>query len=207
MICFLAAGLVVANLHPASPRQAKNPKNRNTPPVESKVVNEVRPVVVESDRATDLPKSELVLYVTGAVRAPGVYKLPAESRLLHLVEAAGGFSASADPAAVNLAAVLEDGLHVHVLEKGEAPSQLYGGSTPGSATRGGISGSRKPIDVNRASIEELTALKGIGPALAGNIVEYRSNNGRFHDVDDLLHVKGIGRNKLAGFRDQVTVGP
>jgi competence protein ComEA len=63
------------------------------------------------------------------------------------------------------------------------------------------------IDINKASAEELTALKGIGPVLAGNIVEHRLKNGRFQSVDGLLRVKGIGRKKLEDFRDSVTVGP
>ncbi|MDR1977681.1 MAG: ComEA family DNA-binding protein [Synergistaceae bacterium] len=156
---------------------------------------------------------EWFAYVTGSVRNPGVYKLPAGSRLFHLVEAAGGLNNLADPAAVNLAALLEDGVHIHVPRKGErspespaaAPSPVprprSSSMSPGRAKAGDM------IDINRASQEELTSLKGIGPALAGNIVEHRQKNGRFRSVEDLLQVKGIGAKKLEGFRDRLTVSP
>ena len=197
MICFLAAGLIVAG----SPSPAKTQAKARVP-IAADIV-----AIPEFDSEKDArnsaePQSDWVLYVTGAVRRPGVYNLPPESRLLRLVEAAGGLTPSADPVAVNLAAVLSDGMHVHVPEKGEEP--------PARGAYAGISGSpasNRLIDVNRASAEELTALKGIGPALAGNIVDYRLKNGRFRSVDDLLQVNGIGRKKLEGFRDSVAVGP
>ena len=210
MVCFLTAGLVVVNF----PYSTKNQTvSNNVPQAEPRVVNaDVEREEGFSSRARSSaalsshePQSEYVLYITGAVRRPGVYSLPAESRLLQLVEAAGGLSVSADPVAVNLAAVLTDGLHVHVPEKGEEPpaNRAYGVpiSAPGTPKAGA------PVNINRASAEELTALKGIGPVLAGNILEYRLNNGRFHEIDDLLHVKGIGRVKLEQLRNTVTVGP
>jgi competence protein ComEA len=156
------------------------------------------------------------VYVTGSVRNPGVYKLPMGSRLFHLVEAAGGLNNLADPAAVNMAALLEDGLHIHVPRKNERLPEGSAADPPvsarsarpqnhpmprGKTTTGGM------IDINRASQEELTSLKGIGPALAKSILEHRQKNGRFRSVEDLLQVRGIGVKKLEGFRDNVTVGP
>ena len=195
MICFLIAGLVVLNVSPSAKNQVK---------VQAPVVTEnAAALELNSERTAApvaaAPQSELVLYITGAVRRPGVYRLPPESRLFRLVEVAGGLTVSADAAAVNLAAVLSDGVHIHVPEKGESAG-TYGG-----VTYGGASG--KLIDINRASAEELTSLKGIGPVLAGNIVEYRTKNGRFNSIDDLLHVKGIGRRKLEDLRNHVTIGP
>ena len=225
MICFLGAGLVVAGFPSPAKKQANQVNQVNqvnqtktyAPKAEEKTVEPRLYMESEAaERTTALPKNEWVLYITGAVRRPGVYNLPAESRLLQLVEAAGGLNISADPVAVNLAAFLEDGLHVHVPEKGEEPpanrpyggAMSYGGVTAGSS-RSAVRGTSglPTIDVNRASVDELTVLKGIGPALAGNVVEYRLKNGRFLEVDDLLHVKGIGRKKLEQFRDSVTVGP
>ena len=215
MICFLTAGLVVANF--PSPAKA----NKNIPKAEPKAVVQpsARTTGAEKEAAEKganapsavAPQSDWVLYITGAVRWPGVYTLPAGSRLFQLVEAAGGLDPSADPAAANMAAVLGDGLQVHVTKKGEErPAHAVYGSaaTPGAgAPKAGLPKTGTPVDINRASVEELTALKGIGPALAGNIVEYRLKNGRFRDVDDLLHVKGIGYKKLDQFRNSVAVGP
>jgi competence protein ComEA len=171
------------------------------------------------------PPEEWVIYITGAVRRQGVYRLPAGSRLFQLVEAAGGLNDLADPVAVNMASTLDDGLHVHVPKKGEEkrqflpnlpflpsqPSQpvIQTGQGQGQGkvrTRTTASPGGR-IDINRASAEELTALKGIGPVLAKNIVEHRSKIGRFRSVEDLLQVKGIGPKKLEALRDSVTLGP
>ena len=217
MIFFLTAGLIIAGfpspaksriksnkIEPKAVAQAPTPK----PDAEREIaaINAVDSSA-NASRAVE-PQSNWVLYVTGAVRRPGVYTLPAGSRLFKLVEAAGGLDASADPAAVNMAAVLGDGLHVHVTKKGEEQPAYasYGNPAPG-APKTGLPKTGLPVDINRASVEELTALKGIGPVLAGNIVEYRFKNGRFRNVDDLLHVKGIGHKKLEQFRDSVIVGP
>jgi competence protein ComEA len=175
---------------------------------------------------------------------PGVYRLSPGARLVHLVEAAGGMNNFADPAAVNLAAPLEDGMHVHIPKKGERtpeqpvildiplapvvtpgqPRESRGnepheprgsnsregkpreGKSPGART-GNRAFSEAPIDVNRATEEELIALKGIGPVLAKSIVEYRRKNGPFKSIDDLILVRGIGAKKLEGFRDRAVARP
>jgi competence protein ComEA len=181
--------------------------------------------VLSVPQNVDEVPEEWFLYVTGSVRNPGVYKLSEGSRLFQLIEAAGGLTSLADTVAVNMAAVLEDGLHVHIPRKGENvfenPPVSAGSaailSTPGHPTSRGSAASagartvetkaRGLININRASQEELTALKGIGPALAKSIVEYRQKNGLFRNVEDLLQIRGIGPKKLDGFRDDVTVKP
>jgi competence protein ComEA len=180
----------------------------------------------------EAPKGDAVkwfLYITGSVRKPGVYQLSPGARLFHLVEAAGGLNNFADPVAFNLAAPLEDGMHVHIPKKGERKGErailldipLYPGTVPSGPrsefreSSGSLREKRNaeernasaPIDVNRATEEELIALKGIGPVLAKNIVEYRRKNGRFKSVEDLLRVKGIGPKKLEGFRGSVVARP
>jgi len=227
MICFLIAGLVVVGLPSPVRRQANARAEVNVTHAESRLVNETpsggfsSPGFGNEIAATAVsvpePEPEWILYITGAVRWPGVYSLPPESRLLSLVEAAGGLSIDADPASVNLAAFLQDGLHVHVPERGQEPqaqvqinSAVRGTSvTPGAqpAAGGTSRPGTFPVNINRASAEELTVLRGIGPAIAGNIVEFRTRNGRFHSVDDLLHVTGIGRVRLEQLRNYVTVGP
>jgi competence protein ComEA len=179
------------------------------------------------------PEDRWFLYVTGSVRRPGVYRLPPGSRLVHLVDAAGGMNNFADPAAVNLAALLEDGMHVHIPKKGErTPEQttlleipLSPTAAPNQRAKSGESGLRTVgipknsnssknsnpfdalVDVNRATEEELIGLKGIGPVLAKSIVEYRRKNGPFKNVEELVRVRGIGVKKLEGFRDRVVARP
>ena len=168
---------------------------------------------VQGDLAENNANGEWFLYITGSVRKPGVYRLPVGARLFQLVEAAGGLNNFADPVAINMASLLEDGLHIHIPRRGERPNQestfivepVVVPTAPvrprSSIPRSGL------VDINRATEKELTALKGVGPALAKNVVEYRQKNGRFRNIEDLLQVKGIGDKKLEGFRKNVTVAP
>ena len=208
MLCFLVAGLMVRTLpsirerlitlspssSDVSDRAPSSPRDRNEPRVPSP---ERMPPAPESGGGD--------LYITGSVRRPGVYRLPPGARTVHLVDAAGGLDGFADPVAVNLAQPLTDGMHIHVPRKGECPSQESLAILAPTVVRPRAPGF--PIDVNRASEADLTALRGIGPALARRIVAYREANGPFRSVEELVQVKGIGAAKLEGFRDQATVGP
>gem|GEM_PF-682006 len=154
-----------------------------------------------------------VLYVTGNVNNPGVYQLPAEARVFQLVEAAGGFSAGADVVAINMAARLQDGDHLHVpkIDAAAKNSNSSIGENRGTVTftqerqrdqatintRTNVRNTQGGrIDLNTATAEELQRLSGIGPAIAQRIIQYRVKNGRFKQVSDLINVSGIGAKKL-----------
>lgn len=219
MICFLAAGILVRGLpsvrehlsslpSPSGTRDVRHQEHGGTPASSSREADSSGPSAQHA-QPTQPASEEWFLYVTGSVRRPGVYRLPPGTRTVHLVDAAGGLDGFADPVAINLAQPLADGMHVHVPRKGErqpqealviaAPTVRIG--PPARSKDGGL------IDVNRASETELTALRGIGPALARRIVEYRERNGPFRSVEELVQVRGIGPAKLEGFRDRATVGP
>jgi competence protein ComEA len=124
----------------------------------------------------------LLIYVTGAVSAPAsTVSLPAGSRVEDAIRAAGGVTAEADLARVNLAALLSDGDQVHVPRVDEPSGGL---ATPGQASR--------LIGINTATAVELERLPGIGPSLAAAIVTYREDNGPFRSLEDLDAVPGIG---------------
>lgn len=151
----------------------------------------------------------VVVHVTGAVSAPGVYRLSSSSRVGDAIVAAGGASADADPDALNLAAPVLDGDRIDVPTVGEieappfttlGPGQLHSAGTPGAAAS-----PAGPVDINAASGPELDALPGIGPATSSAIVAYRTEHGPFGSVDALEDVPGIGPAKLAALRDLVTV--
>jgi competence protein ComEA len=151
----------------------------------------------------------VVVDAAGAVLRPGVYRLPAGSRVADLVAAAGGFAPDAEGDRVNLAAPLEDGEEVYVPRVGEAvPPPAAGGSTSsgasGQESRGGPSPD-DPLDLNTATLADLDLLPGIGPTTAQAIVDYRAAHGAFHSIDDLLDVRGIGDAKLADIRPLVRV--
>jgi competence protein ComEA len=140
----------------------------------------------------------VLVHVAGAVVAPGVYELVAGSRVRDAVAAAGGPTPSADANALNLAAILVDASRVYVPGVGEeVPSEVILQSNVGDQPVGAV-------DVNRATVDELDELPGVGPATAAAIVTERERNGPFASVDDLDRVPGIGPAKLEALRDWVT---
>ncbi len=144
--------------------------------------------------------ADVVVHVAGAVAEPGVYELPSGARVHQAIEAAGGVLPRADPAVLNLAALLADGERIYVPRPGESVPLPTSGTASGS-----VGDPPGPIDVNHATIEQLDELPGIGPATAAAIVDHREENGPFAGVDDLEAVRGIGPAKLEAIRDLVTV--
>jgi len=142
----------------------------------------------------------LIVDVGGAVRSPGVYRLAVGSRVVDALEAAGGPAEDIDLDRINLASPIDDGQRVWMARRGEgAPSS---GSENGAGSTNPVPSS---VDLNTATIEQLDALPGIGPATARAIIERRRQVGRFRSVEDLLTVKGIGSAKLDALRDSVVV--
>lgn len=144
--------------------------------------------------------ARLVVDVKGAVRRPGVYRLPAGARTYDAVRRAGGLARGADRVAVNLAARVVDGGEVVVPEQGGR------GRTPLAASGGDTGeGADAPLalDLNTASAEELEQLDGVGPATAAKIVAYREQHGGIASIDELDDVSGIGEAKLAAIRAQL----
>ena len=147
-----------------------------------------------------------VVHVAGAVRRPGVYRLPAGARVQEAVRRAGGARPGADVNAINLAAKVADGQQVVVPKRagaGGAAAPAGGGSSAGATA--GAAPAGPPISLNSATAEQLDTLDGVGPATAQKILAWREQHGRFESVEDLLDVGGIGEAKLEALRDLVTV--
>ena len=136
----------------------------------------------------------LFVDVVGAVRRPGLYRLPASSRIADAVERAGGTTAKADLDQVNLAAPLADGEQVVV------PRRI---SSPGRAAVGAEPGSSGPVQLSTATLEQLDALPGVGPVTAQKILDYRAQHGAFRSVDELDAIPGIGPARLDQLRGLV----
>ncbi len=133
----------------------------------------------------------VTIYVSGAVLLPGVYSLPAGSRVQDAIQAAGGLSPEADRDALNQAALLRDGQAVRVPEIGEQLTE-----NPAS---------ERPIDLNTATQAMLEGLPGVGPVLARRILEYRQANGGFASVEELLKVEGLGEETFKKIQNLVMV--
>ena len=150
---------------------------------------------------TSTTQPGLVVQAAGAVRSPGVHRLPTGSRVVDLLERAGGPTLDLDLDRLNLAAIVADGQRVWFPRVGE--------TAPGAVAPSGESsiGTGVPrIDVNHATIDQLDTLPGIGAVLAGALVTERERNGRFVDVDALGRVKGMSTSRIEAIRDFVTTG-
>ena len=154
-------------------------------------------VVVEAIVPTQMIAPALIIDVTGEVVSPGVYELPAGSRVIDAIKAAGGARPKAALSDLNLARVIKDGEQIYVDPIYKAGAPIRAGSKA-AAPRG-------PININRASTSELDSLDGIGPVIAKRIIAYRTINGPFIAVEDLLKVSGIGDAKFAQFKEKIRV--
>ncbi len=142
----------------------------------------------------------IVVYVAGAVAAPGVYTLAAGARVTDAVAAAGGSGPIADLDVVNLAATVHDGERVYVPTIGQViPTVIANAPALDSTVPIG------PVNVNSATPEQLDVLPGVGPATAAAIVAHREQHGPFQTIDQLGDVRGIGPAKLEALRGLVTV--
>ena len=144
------------------------------------------------------------VHVAGAVRRPGLYRLPHGARVAAAIARAGGPRRRADLTGTNLAARVADGQQVVVARRGQVaaaaasdPGGVGGAGTAGTGTGGGL------ISLGAATQAQLEELDGIGPTLAQRIIEYRDEHGGFRSVDELAEVDGIGEVRLEALRDAV----
>ena len=145
------------------------------------------------------PVKKITVYISGQVKNISVVELE-DTGELHLVDAVnkiGGLTDLADTSAVNMAAPLTDGQHFHIPTK-EILLQT-------SAQNFSASNSSDMININTADAETLTKLKGIGPALAQRIIDYREQTGAFKSIDEIKNVHGIGDKKFADIKDKITI--
>jgi competence protein ComEA len=161
------------------------------------------PIVISTPRPdpTSLPgptPAPIRVHVSGAVRQPDVYELPAGCIVKDAVETAGGPTDNADLDGVNLAVELRDQQQVYVPRQGETVPMA-----PSSAGGGDVSG---PVNINIATAAELESLPGIGPKTAEAIVKYREANGPFQTIEDIMDVPGIAEGTFEKIKDRITVG-
>lgn len=149
----------------------------------------VAPVRVAGSAPTPAARASLVVDVAGAVRRPGLVRLPQGARVSDAIARAGGLTARAQRDAVNLAAPVADGQQVLVPARGVAGAAAAGGGAAGTTTG--------PVSLSSATVEQLDALPGVGPVTAQKIVAYRTEHGGFRTVEELDAIPGIGPARIA----------
>ena len=159
------------------------------------------------------------IHVCGLVSTPGVYGLPAGSRVYEAIEAAGGFSEAAVPDYLNLAQVLEDGMKIQVPDREQAEEWKARGLTQSGISAGAVSagvqtpgrtgtgegGAKAMVNLNTASKEDLMTLRGIGESRAEDIIHYREAFGGFKSIEDIMNVSGIKDAAFEKIKDSITV--
>lgn len=177
-----------------------------TPAKESNLQSEVIAIPKDStDEKEDGNQKEEVVEqdlitvdVKGAVKSPGIYDLPVGSRINDAVQKAGGLIDNADSKSINLAQKISDEALVYVPTKEEAANQESYSNATGSKES-------KKVNLNKASLEELKQVKGLGAKRAQDIIDHRESNGKFKSVDELKKVSGIGAKTIEKLKEYVTV--
>jgi competence protein ComEA len=144
------------------------------------------------EQNSNIESPKIYVHVAGSVKSPGIYQLDSGTRVYDAVLAAGGFTDKANQASVNMARALNDG--EQLLVSSESTGAVYEDALSSTL-----------ISLNQASSSQLEDLPGVGPALAGRIVDWRTANGGFKAKEDLLNVAGIGDKLFASVKDLVTL--
>lgn len=162
-------------------------------PAESEVVD------IETEGSQTTNTDTVVVEIKGALVSPGVYELKTGDRLVDAIELAGGLTEKADDRTINQALLLTDQMMIYVPFQGEEVSE-----TSQVATVNGMESSTK-ININKAEINELTDLNGIGDSRAQSIIDYRVENGLFKTIEEIKNVSGIGDKIFENLKEQITV--
>lgn len=174
---------------------------------------------LSSDNKDAVSERQVAVYVTGEVAKPGVVYVPWEGRVGDAINQCGGLLPTADSSQVNMAATVKDGMEIRVKGKviskdGNVGSQgnhsSVEGNTASRASKTSSPEQRKNasgemVNINTADAEGLKKLKGIGPAMAQRIIDYREANGSFQAPEDIMQVKGIGKAKYAKLKEQISI--
>ena len=174
-------------------------------------------LVMANSTSSDNAKKEgddmediIVVHVSGAIKSPGVVKLKQGARIEDAIEKAGGLKDNADISNVNLAYVLEDGVKIIIPEKGDDGQTVdIVSSSVGDEIilkfNSNEEEKKTKVNINKASQSDLESLSGVGPSLASKIIDYRNNNGKFSNIEDIKNVSGIGDNKFEAIKDYICI--
>lgn len=155
-----------------------------------------------SDAAEEKDESTVYVDIGGCVRKPGVYEVPAGSRIFHVIEKAGGVTDDADTTAINQAEQVSDGLKIMIPDRksGADATNQDQAANESSASQG-----TGKININTADLDTLQQIPGVGPVTAEKIISYREENGLFKSIEEITNVSGIGEKTYEKLRDQICI--
>lgn len=184
----LLVSLIVAGVIGCEPKTGESSELR-----EASVPEEEKTFLDEQETDTDEPQESIFVYVCGEVSSPGVYELPADSRVYEAVQAAGGMKETAAATYLNQAEKISDGqkLYVPSLEEAVSGQEISEEADDGK------------VNLNTATKEELMTLSGIGEVKAEAIIRYREEKGGFTSVEELKEIEGIKDGVFNKVKDQV----
>lgn len=159
----------------------------------------------DSENQENINGSKIVVDIKGAVKAPKEYELEAGSRVRDLIEIAGGLTPEADEEKIYFSKILEDEQCIKIYKIGEEvlDSEI---EAEGQQEKGtGAVDSKGKININKATVDELMTIPGVGQVKAQSIVDYRNENGKFNSIDELTNITGIGVKTLEKLRDKVDI--
>lgn len=150
-------------------------------------------------------KNQIIVHVTGQVKNSGVVSLEEGARVVDAIYSAGGETVDADLNKLNLAYILNDGDKIYVPKKEDSQTEyITSGAGENVSSYATQSSDSKIININTATVDELSTLSGIGKAIAERIVAYRMQNGKFENIEDIKNVTGIGDSKFNNIKDEIT---
>ncbi|WP_346895445.1 helix-hairpin-helix domain-containing protein [Clostridium sp. UBA7503] len=159
----------------------------------------------DSENQEKISDSKIVVDIKGAVKEPKEYELKAGSRVRDLIEIAGGLTPEADEEKIYFSKILEDEQCIKIYKIGEEvlDSEIEVEGQQEKSTE--AVDSKGKININKATVDELMTIPGIGQVKAQSIVDYRNKNGKFNSVDELTNITGIGVKTLEKLRDKVDI--
>lgn len=152
-------------------------------------------IPIENEKEEQNSEEKIIVYITGEVKKEGVIELKYGSRIADAIEKAEGLTENANIKNVNLAYELEDGQKIYIPNKNEEETIITEENKE----------ENQAININKADSNELQNLNGIGKSLAGTIIKYREENGKFKKIEELMNVPGIGENKFNNIKDKIKV--
>lgn len=169
--------------------------------------------IIETEETTEevvleeTSKPQIIVHITGCVKITGIVKVDENSRIVDVIEKAGGLTEEADISKVNLAYIVKDAQKIYIPSIYDKEKEQYISTESGEnvIVDDNLEGEKSMINLNKATQVELEQLPGIGPSTALKIIKYKEENGNFKSIEDIKNVPGIGESKFNSIKDMIEV--